>query len=743
MNKGSLNILYTALALTAFWVISALYNPALSENRISANKQEQTIKQQPNTPDHYVTFRVLAEKTSVKPGEEILVGVEQSIYPGWHTYWKNPGDSGSASRHDWTLPTGFTIKNIQWPAPHKIPYPPLLNYGYTDKVLLLQKLHIPETLPNGPITLTVDVETLVCKDICIPEYGSFDLTLNDPASLNEDNRAYFDQTLAKIPQDQDWQATFTQEQSNFVLKVNVPDDFLANIDQKTLQFIPVDWGIIENAAPVDLQIQGNELNLTQRIGERPLKDISGMQALLTYDNNQGQYKAARITAKNANALITQAKFQNPAEPNGAISNSAKTRVTSTGLIKAFALALLGGLVLNLMPCVFPVLSLKALSLVKFAEKGPALARWHGIAYTAGIVLSFLLIAAILISLQAGGQQIGWGFQLQSPVVVALLAYLLFVIGLNLAGYFDITASYSNFGQKLTQGNDLTSSFFTGVLATIVATPCTAPFMGVAIGYALLQSPPVALTIFAALGLGLALPYLALAFIPSLQKLLPRPGAWMDVFKQLLSFPMFGFSAWLVWVLAQLTGPFNVFGILLGMLCIVFGIWLLKHSPSHAIGRTLIKILAAFALLCAFAFIPSWDKTAGINQNGPGDPTTNQYEFGQKFSPEDLSTALSGSAPVFVEMTAAWCITCKVNHATSINIDKTKTIFAENNVQYFIGDWTNEDPVITEYLNDFGRNGVPIYVFYGARNNETGQRPDAVLLPQILTPRIIEKAITGT
>ena len=681
--------------------------------------------------ENNVTFRILAEKTTIEPGEEIWIGVEQSIRPEWHTYWQNPGDSGSSPRHDWTLPDGFQISGIYWPAPKKIPYPPLLNYGYSDNVTLLQKLKIPSDLPEGPVTLSVDVEALVCKDICIPEYGSFDLVLNDPAIPSEDNSAYLEQSLEQVPEAQEWDASFNGDNGNFILKTTLPEDFLANIDQNTLNFIPQDWGLIENAATPEITIDQGIFKLTQNAGERPLDEVPSLQGLLVYEDNDGNYKGVQIQAENNGGATT-------AEANPPLSTqqsdyTAKMDVEATGLAKALILALLGGLVLNLMPCVFPVLSLKALSLVKTAEKDHGLARRLGIAYTLGVVLSFLAIAGVLILLQAGGQQIGWGFQLQNAIVISLLAYLLFIIGLNLAGYFEFGNSLGNIGNKLTRGGGLTSSFFTGVLATIVATPCTAPFMGVAIGYALLQSAPVALAVFAALGFGLALPYLAVAFIPALQKALPRPGAWMDLFKQFLAFPMFGFTAWLVWILAQLSGPFAVFGILLGMLCITFTLWLFKHLPAGGAKRNAVLALALLGLFGAFAFLPS--------KAQPNAPTSVEatYSFGEEFSMQKLENALAGKDPVFVEMTAAWCITCKVNHKTSINIDSTKKVFADQNVKYLIGDWTNEDAVITDYLRSFGRNGVPIYVFYG-RPDADGQRPEPIVLPQILTPGIVKNAV---
>ncbi|MFP4312998.1 MAG: protein-disulfide reductase DsbD family protein [Alphaproteobacteria bacterium] len=708
---------------------------------ITALFAPQVLAQSSSEPDNYVAFRVLAERNAVSGGEEIWVGVEQSIYPEWHTYWQNPGDSGSAPRHNWSLPEGFEIGPIHWPVPKKIPYDTLLNYGYSGSVMLMQKLKLPETLPEGPITLSVDAEALVCKDICIPEYGTFDLVLNDPDNPGEDNSEYFEKALEKEPQSVQWPAEYGVNGDLFELRISPPQDFLANIDQNNLSFLPVDWGVVENAAPATVTIKEEQILISQALGERDLSSLGSIQGVLAYQSLAGEYKGVQFQASpSLGGAAKQSSASQPSKNLAETSISEKDKVAATGLFTAIILAVLGGLILNLMPCVFPVLSLKALSLVKISEKDASLARLHGLSYTAGIILSFLLIAAVLIILQAGGQHIGWGFQLQNPVIISLLAYLLFVIGLNLAGFFEISNTFGNAGQKLTQGQGLSSSFFTGVLATIVATPCTAPFMGVAIGYALLQPSYIALAIFAALGFGLALPYLLLAFAPPLQKFMPKPGAWMETFKQFLAFPMFVFAVWLVWILAQQTGSFGVLSILLGMVFIAFALWLKKITPKKSKGvQYFIAALIIISVLAAFSVIPTKTLPPAMQKQAAQNVELTYKDF----SPDSLQAALEGQNPVFVEMTAAWCITCKVNHASSINRASTIHLFEEQNVEYFVGDWTNYDSDITDYLSEFGRNGVPIYVFYGAPDPATNLRPEPVVLPQILTPAIVADTVGGT
>ncbi len=655
-----------------------------------------------------VQMRLVAERGQVKPGDEIWIGIEQVIRPGWHTYWKNPGDSGTAPRVTWDLPAGFTIGDVQWPAPHKMPIGELTNYGYEGEVVLLQKLKIPSALSAAPLQLSADIEILVCKEECIPEYGTYELVLNGPDSDAEDNAAYFEKAAAKLPQVAPWKAMYREMDGDFI--ITLPDTVGA---LKDAAFIPADWGLVtNNAKPA---AAGHEIK--QKRGDRPLANLNDISGLITY-SEAGTHKAYEFTAAKESMAI-------PGEPAPA----------GPSFIKILIYAILGGLVLNLMPCVFPVLSIKALSLVKISEKHPRLAQLHGLSYTAGVVLSFLAIAALLIALRAGGAEIGWGFQLQNTTVVTLIAWLLFVIGLNLCGLFEISGHIGNVGNKLTQGDGLKNSFFTGILATLVATPCTAPFMAAAIGAALVLPPIGALTIFAALGFGLAAPYLALAYAPSLQKKLPRPGAWMETFRQLLAFPMFASAAWLLWVLSQQAGSMGVFGGLMGLVFIAFGIWLLRHTPKKKYWRYKVRILALASFIFAFMMIP-----AAEMMPAGGEAAASALNE-QPFTPEKLQETLNGKDPVFVEMTAAWCITCKVNHATSLNVTSTKKVFADHNVQYLVGDWTNQDAKITEYLNSFGRNGVPIYVFYGAPD-ASGKRPEPKVLPQILTPGIVANYITG-
>lgn len=676
--------------------------------------------------ERYAEATIIAERTAIHPADKITLAIDIKLAPHWHVYWKNPGDSGLPVRIEWDVPEGFEIGDIQWPTPDKISYDILVNYGYYNQAVLLQTLKTPDTLPAGKITLTATVNMLVCNDICIPETSTISIDLNNPDDLDTDNSASIEDAYSKIAKPIN--GAFLYSESEKILHLSlIPEDrtLLNEATAENLEFFPLDWGIINHLAMPNVQIEDGVITINHERGDQALSEIKEMKGLLVIKGDQGQNKGFAITALPDKSASTPVVTINK---NNVETAPVQDRPTSkTTWFSALYLALFGGIILNLMPCVFPILSMKALSLVKMNDKENKEARTHGLAYTLGVVLSFLAIGGILLVLKEAGTVVGWGFQLQNPIIVGILAYLLFVIGLNLIGFFEFKSSFGNVGNKLTQGHSLGSSFFTGTLATVVATPCTAPFMGAAMGFALTQPAFVSMSIFAMLGFGLALPYLVLSYVPQFRRILPKPGAWMDVFKQFLSFPIFASSIWLIWVLSQQSGSYGVLLVLLGMLAIAFCVWL-SHLKSKGIAR---RLTTTLFVLCMFLPIFSLSYI---------QDSQNAYSFGEPFSPEKLSGLLEGDEPVFVEMTAAWCITCKVNHAIAINIDSTKALFKDNNVHYLIGDWTSNDDTITQYLQAFGRNGVPIYVFYGKRDTNTGKRPEAELLPQVLTAATLQKTI---
>ena len=675
--------------------------------------------------ERYTHVSIIPERTSLDGVEQITIATQIKLAPHWHVYWENPGDSGLPVKIEWETPEGFSLGEIQWPTPDKISYDILANYGYYDDVVLLQTLNIPENLPKETISLTATLNLLVCNEICIPENDTITITLNTPG---EDHTEMMDIARAKLPTEFNGTFEYMEKDENLILTVKpLPEG--ATIEN--LEFFPANWGVINHVSVPTVSIENDTATLSYQRGDQPL-DGKALRGLLVVTGETGQNKGHKISIvpgapDKGQSLAAPAPAKEQAPPP-------KTAIPSTTWYSALVLAIMGGIILNLMPCVFPVLSMKALSLVKMNDKERTLAKKHGLAYTLGVVLSFIAIGAALLVLKEAGSSVGWGFQLQSPIIVALLAYLLFLIGLNLIGFFEFGAGLSHAGDKLTKGSSLSSSFFTGALATIVATPCTAPFMGTAMGFAITQPAIISLSIFAALGFGLALPYLVLSYVPALRAALPKPGPWMDIFKQFLAFPIFASAIWLVWVLSEQAGSYGVFLVLLGMLAISFCVWL-SHLKSkghmHFVIRTLF-ILCLFLPFFSLSYIKTTENMTSSEHK--------VYAFGKPFTPERLDKLLERNDPVFVEMTAAWCITCKVNNAVALNVDSTKDLFAQNNVQYLIGDWTNYDDKISRYLEQFGRNGVPIYVYYGQRDMRTGKRPDPVVLPQLITPAIIKKAV---
>lgn len=698
----------TPLILSALYIMCTLAsNPAYAEITAEAP---------------HVKVRLIAERTNIKAGETIQIAFEQTIDPHWHTYWANPGDSGIAPGIDWKMPDGFTTGDFSWPTPHKIPYGPLTNYGYEGKVILLQPLTAPEKLPAGAITLNAEVTILVCSDICVPETSLHTLTLND--GTNTDNAALITQARKHFPTLMSWEATYHENDQALTITLPLADHyFFKSTQSRTPAIMPYEWGIVDNVAEAQSLQTPDQQRLLQNRGSRALSEIESLRTLLTYTDKNGDYQGIEITARPA------------VEKSATVTPTKDAPAQQITLFSALLFALLGGIILNLMPCVFPVLSLKAISLSKMSDKEQSHAAASGFSYTAGIIFSFALIAATLMALKAAGAQIGWGFQLQHAAVVYGLAMLLFVIGLNLSGVFLLQGGFTNAGQTLTQQNGLTGAFFTGVLATLVATPCTAPFMGAAMGYALTQPAAVGMSVFIVLGFGLALPYLLLTLSPPLRKRLPRPGAWMETFKEFLAFPMYASAAWLIWVYEQQAGGMAVLSALFGFIAVAFTLWAWSRRPIKKIPRLAVTLLILLVLGAGLTLsFGEALKPATQSDMISNDP------FWENFHTARLEELLRADNPVFVDMTAAWCITCKVNERVALDIPETKRLFADKNITALKGDWTNQNPEITKFLESHGRKGVPLYVFYAGRDPATGQRPEPEILPQLLTPAIVAEAI---
>ncbi len=657
-----------------------------------------------------VEARLVAETPNAVPGTTITVALRLDIREHWHTYWSYPGDSGEATTVDWTLPEGVSAGPLQFPYPQRIDIAPLVNFGYEGTVLHLTDIAVPASaVPGDTITLRGDAVWLVCEEICIPEEGVLTLDLPVAASPGQADPAVaaeFAAARAALPVPSPWPATASVDGKALTVTLNAPE--LARAGLASAVLFPASGGYIRNAAPQKVDAAGGSVSIATETGRRfstpeRAAEVTSIPAVIVATGSDGVTHAFTFDAP----LVATA-----AGGSGGLS-------VWTALVFAF----LGGLILNLMPCVFPVLSMKALALAKKGGDARG-ARVGGLAYTAGVVASFLAIAGVLIALRAGGEQVAWGFQLQSPVVVAALALLFFVIGLNLMGVFQVGGSIQNIGSGLGSGGGATGSFLTGVLAAVVAAPCTAPFMAGAVGAAISQPAIVALAIFGALGLGMAAPYLALAFSPALVRRMPKPGVWMERLKQILAFPMFGSAAWLLWVLVIQAGP-NVLALVLAAFILAgFGLWLwgLVQRGEAGVKTRILAGLSAIPVVAAVAMA------------NPGPQSGLVHEA---YSPARLDALLKEGKPVFVNLTAAWCVTCLVNEEVALSGQGVADAFAQSGIVYLKGDWTNRDPDITRLLEAHGRAGVPLYLFYAAG------RTEPVILPQLLTEGIVIEAITGS
>jgi thiol:disulfide interchange protein DsbD len=658
----------------------------------------------PVIPDDLVTARLIAETPTMAPGATVWVAAHFEVKPGWHIYWRDPGDSGLPTTLEWRLPAGFSAGDIAWPVPEHFTVGGIGNYGYSGSADLLVPITVPTKLdPGGSVPLAAKAEWLACADICIPGEATLSRDLPVAAASpppDQATTALFAAARSKIPVPAPFETRFAASPDG--LRLMVPGAALEGLDQPTATFFPYDPNALDNAAEPAPQRRDNGIELAFAKSSNPAAAIPAtLDGVLLLKGGEG---TERVFAISANPIAA------PAAEEGL-----------PAWWTALALAFFGGLILNLMPCVFPVLSLKVLSLAGAVDAAER--RRHGIAYAAGVVASFAVLGSILLGLRAGGGALGWGFQLQSPLVVGILAYLLFAMGLSLSGVAEFGAALVGTGGRFAAHQGLGGSFATGVLATVVATPCTAPFMGTALGFAVVAAPPLALAVFVALGLGLATPLTLAALIPGIGRLLPRPGPWMNLLKQLLAFPLYGTVAWLIWVLLQEVGPQGALAALFGLVCVGFAVWVYGVTSLAApLARRLGAGLAAAGALAAIIL------AATIGPAGANAPTSRAAQDGlayEPFAPARVDALVAAHKPVFVNLTAAWCLTCLVNERATLDSDAVRQAFAARGVVALKGDWTRQDPDITAYLQKYGRSGVPLYLLYDSNGK-------AVVLPQILT-----------
>jgi len=695
------------LAALGFALLAAL--PARAQAPVSAVAETENVRAE-----------LLAEVGAIKPGQVFRMGLHQKLREGWHTYWRNAGDAGLPIELKLTLPPGFTAGPLIWPRPKVYDLSGVVSYGYENEVLLMLEVTPSATSPPDTIRITAEATWLVCEDVCIPEEAKFAIEL----AVSPEGRAaptevqrLFDAARRAVPLASPWSARYGVARNG---------DPTVVIDAKGLQadrlselyFFPADWGVAAHMPRQNIVIGPDSIRIPMRKGDGKGKPPETFAGTLVMTEQTGD-------AKTVQAFDVTAKFDASFQPPPLSTSAAQSELD---LWEALLFALLGGMILNLMPCVFPVLAMKAASFAQFAGASRRRVRMDGFAYGGGVLLSFAVMAAILAIIRHVFGGVDWGFQFQNPVFTLLMAYLFFVIGLNLSGVFEIGGSFVGVGQGFAAREGSSGSFATGVLAVVVATPCTAPFMAAALGFALTQPVPVLVAVLLAMGVGFALPYVALTLTPALQKVLPRPGTWMIRFKQFLAFPMYASAVWMIWVLVQQSGADSVLYALGGMVLIGFAIWIwisgMAAGRMALFGRAAVLLALGTALAATVKLQPG--EAASTEATGSGVV----MEGWEKFSRIRMNDAVAKGKPVFVDFTAAWCITCLANERAALETTATRRAFEQAGVVKLKGDWTKRDAEISSVLKEYGRAGVPLYLYWPPGAHEPR------VLPQVLTEALV-------
>ncbi|MBL8547691.1 MAG: thioredoxin family protein [Hyphomonadaceae bacterium] len=682
---------------------------------------------QPLPGPRQVAASLHSSRAAVAPGERFTIVLQQDINEGWHTYWRNPGGSGEATTLTWTLPAGWRAGEIQWPAPEALPFGPIVNFGYSGNVLFPVEISVPANARVGSsVTLTAAGYWLVCADICVPEDATLTLTIPVAAQGRDDPQwePRVAQAVANLPRTRDGVTATIGQGSPARLSVA-----LANANTlRNVRFFPFERGVVKPDAPQHARLGASGVSFSLTEDLRPLgqQALGGLVVYETRESAGWVRRGVEIAAAPGEPIAGTDDAAAPMsadyalaelEGGGAVGTSSPAaELSGVELLIALGLAFLGGLILNIMPCVLPVLSVKALAFAGGVQAGEA--RRHGALYFAGVMIAFLALAGLLIVLRGAGEAVGWGFQLQAPWMTSALALLFFVIGLNLLGVFEFGSGAQNAGAGLAARDGDAGAFFTGALAVVAATPCTAPFMAGAIGAALTQSTLITFVIFAALGLGFALPLTLLHFAPGLQRLVPKPGAWMERAKNVLAFPMFGAAVWLAWVFTQQAGADGTLALLTLLVCVTFLILAMRW------GRVWV-VVGVLQLAIAGAFI--WKPLLGFQ--------TQEVLVSEPWSVARVGELQGEGRAVFVNFTAAWCVTCKVNEVTAFT-PAVAQAFAESNTAYLVGDWTNRDGAIAAELAAHGRAGVPLYLYYPAEGGEPR------VLPQVLSESLLRETVLG-
>lgn len=659
----------------------------------------------------FTKTEIISERAGFSPGETTWFAIRQEVIEGWHVFWKNPGDAGLPMALRWDLPPGYAVGEIRHPVPQYIPVGPLASFAHEGEPVFLLPVTAPADAPIGEeLTIAIDALWQVCEEICVPEERAFSFTLPimENAPLRAERRDVFAGARAKLPKPLQGAAHISRTGDAYELTIA---DWRASAPAQAF-FFPAIEGFVKPAGAQTLRMKETALTIAMIPGwasETPSDRVEGVLKIEYADGEADGYALAAEIAGDLAAPPRAAASGNPA------------------LI--LLLAFLGGLILNVMPCVFPIIFIKAAALIASARQNAAVMRRDGLFYTAGVLAAFAAMGGLLLVLRAGGEQLGWGFHLQSPITVGISAYVLLLVGLNLTGVFTIGAVAAGTGQTLTEKSGAAGAFFTGALAVVVAAPCIGPLLSAPMGAALAQPPLIGMLIFIMMGLGLAAPYLVLSFVPGLGRYLPKPGAWMRIFKQALAFPVFAAAAYFLWVFALQTGQSGLAAILAGAVFLGLAAWLFELSKGDDARALVLRAASALVGLAALAPILRAEPVAAA----PASSAAYGTIATEPYSEDRLAQYRASSTPVFVDFTAAWCVTCQFNKMTVLKQKEVADAFAQTGTVLMVADWTVRDPVITAALESFGASGVPLYVYY-----PSGGQPQ--ILPQTLTRGVVVGAL---
>ena len=632
---------------------------------------------------------LVSESTTLQPKDSLYLGIKFELEKDWHTYWENPGDAGEGAVIKWSLPDGVSSSEILWPGPERIPVDPLMTFGYNNEVILLTKISTSDKI-DFPIELNAQVSWFTCKDICIPQDGNVSIVINEGELNKSNDYAEINQYVDKLPKEFLENYKVEKLDEKYFLQSTLEKN---NFD--SIYFFPREYGLTDYVENQIYEKNENSFSLEVKASETGMK-LTNFDGVIQAVNSEGTF------------------FFDVNFPLN-IQNEDKN------LFLLLVFAFLGGLILNIMPCVFPILSIKVLRFIQYSEDSSVETYKFGLSYSLGVILSFLLIALILIGLKSSGEVIGWGFQLQYPLVISILFYLFIALGFLFMSNLIIGSQLGNLNSLVKVNNESFESFLTGILAVVVASPCTAPFMGSAIGFALLQPSFNSILIFLSLGLGFALPYFILSIKPTLLSFLPRPGPWMETFKQFMAFPMWASALWLLWVLSGQVDSDTVILVLIGGLALSLSLWLLeKNTTEIKLVKWILRGTAIVLIGFSIYIIPTSYSTK-----------EEIFTKDEIYSEQRLRELRNSNQIVFLNFTADWCITCKVNERVALKTQKVQKILDSESINYLEADWTRKDEMIASKLEEFGRSGVPLYLLYPSEGKP-------IILPEILTEDILIK-----